>query len=566
MGSTVVESPKSETSVEANLGVRPVGLRAQSLNKQAGNKPVIAFPLRARVALSLLLTWFIGIGALYFWVVYTDAQAPWLAPVMTILWFIAGAGVLTLLYWMWSEFVLFGSDLSNWARALRKGNLSVRMPTSRKGCPSIRIREQINAITDDYQAVSRMQQQRLNRQEQFIAQKNHHLSVLYEVAANVNRSNTLDDLLKGFLTTLQDVFKAEAVAVRLLDAEGQMKLVGSVGLDRDIVRLEAKLPHPDCLCGRAASEQAIIAREDLRQCGLIIGRPLFKQERSIEMLAIPLSYREKVLGVYNLFVSRDQFVRLEEEHELLTSIGQHLGMAIEKASVEEDARMLSIMEERTRMAHELHDSLAQTLASLRFKVRLFDDSLQRGDQKIIWQELEGLEKNIDEAYAELRSLITHFRAPIDGKGVVRAVEKLTDRFKLDTNFDVFFYHNWSLQDLDRDVEVEVIRIVQEALANVRKHSKASTVRILMYSSEEGRCSILVEDDGIGLPEPLPAPNLTTGEHIGMQIMQERAEKIGGEIQFESDPEEGGTLMQLSFTAPPPVRQLSELVGRQTHAH
>lgn len=565
MGSTVVESPKSEPVFEPNNGFRPVGLRAQSLNKQGSNKPVIAFPLRARIALSLLLTWFIGIGALYFWVVYTDAQAPWIPPVMTVLWLIAGAGVLTLLYWMWSEFVLFGMDLSSWARALRQGNLTVRMPTSRKGCPSIRIREQINAITDDYQAVSRMQQQRLNRQEQFIAQKNHHLSVLYEVAANVNRSNTLDDLLKGFLTTLQEVFKAEAVAVRLLDTEGQMKLVGYVGLENHIARLESKLPHPDCLCGRAASEQVIIVREDLRQCGLIIGRPMFKQERQIEMLAIPLSYREKVLGVYNLFVSRDQFVRLEEEHELLTSIGQHLGMAIEKASVEEDARMLSIMEERTRMAHELHDSLAQTLASLRFKIRLFDDSLQRGDQKIIWQELEGLEKNIDEAYAELRSLITHFRAPIDGKGVVRAVEKLTDRFKQETNFDVFFYHNWSLQDLDRDVEVEVIRIVQEALANVRKHSQASTVRILMYSSEEGRCSILVEDDGIGLPEPLPASNPTTGEHIGMQIMQERAEKIGGEIQFESDPDEGGTLMQLSFTAPP-VRQLSELVGKQAHAN
>lgn len=563
MGSTI-DSPKPENFV-GNDGTRPVGLRAQSLNKFQPSRPVIAFPLRARVALTILLTWFIGIGGLYFWVVHTDAQAAWIPPVMTVLWLIAGAGVLTLLYWMWSEFVLFGTDLSSWAQELRKGNLTVRMPTSRRGCPSIRIREQINAITDDYQAVSRMQQQRLNRQEQFIAQKNHHLSVLYEVAASVNRSSNLDDLLKGFLTTLQDVFKAEAVAVRLLDADQQMKLVAYVGLDKHIASLESKLPHPDCLCGRAASEQAIIAREDMRQCGLILGRPMFKQEQQIEMLAIPLSYRERILGVYNLFVSRDQFVRLEEEHELLTSIGQHLGMAIEKASVEEDARMLSIMEERTRMAHELHDSLAQTLASLRFKVRLFDDSLNRGDQKVIWQELEGLEKNIDEAYAELRSLITHFRAPIDGKGVVRAVEKLTEKFKLDTNFDVFFYHNWNLQDLDRDVEVEVIRIVQEALANVRKHSKASTVRILMYSSEEGRCSILVEDDGQGLPEPLPEPNPTTGEHIGMRIMQERAEKIGGEIQFESDPDEGGTLMQLSFDAPP-VRQLSELVGRQAYAN
>ncbi len=104
-------------------------------------------------------------------------------------------------------------------------------------------------------------------------------------------------------------------------------------------------------------------------------------------------------------------------------------MAIEQAGVEENARTLSIIEERTRMAHELHDSLAQTLASLRFKVRLFDDSLNQGDEEVIWHELEGLENTIDEAYSELRSLITHFRAPIDGKGVVRAVERVVERFQ-----------------------------------------------------------------------------------------------------------------------------------------
>jgi two-component system nitrate/nitrite sensor histidine kinase NarX len=80
----------------------------------------------------------------------------------------------------------------------------------------------------------------------------------------------------------------------------------------------------------------------------------------------------------------------------------------------------------------------------------------------------------------------------------------------------------------------------------------------MHSSEEGRCSILVEDDGVGLPDPLPQPNPHTGEHIGLRIMQERAERIGGEIQFESEPGEG-TLIQLNFDAPP-AKRLSRLAG------
>lgn len=267
------------------------------------------------------------------------------------------------------------------------------------------------------------------------------------------------------------------------------------------------------------------------------------------MLAIPLRYQGKSIGVYNLFVPRGGELEssITDEDALLQSIGKHLGMAIEQAGVEENSRLLSVIQERTRMAHELHDSLAQTLASLRYKVRLFDDSLRRGDEEVLWQELEGLEGGIDDAYAELRSLITHFRAPIDGKGVLRAVERIVERYRRDTGFDVFFYHNWDLKDLSRDAEIEVIRIVQEALANIRKHSGSETVRILMYSSEDGECSILIEDDGEGLSDDRPGPNAETGEHIGLSVMKERAERLNGELQFYSDGE--GLLLQLNFKVP-----------------
>jgi two-component system nitrate/nitrite sensor histidine kinase NarX len=295
------------------------------------------------------------------------------------------------------------------------------------------------------------------------------------------------------------------------------------------------------------------------KCGQLLENVFAGTANNIEVLAIPLQYRERVLGVYNLFLEKSKQTKLENEAELLISIGQHLGMAIEKASVDEDARTLSIMEERTRMAHELHDSLAQTLASLRFKVRLFDDSLNRGEEATIWQELEGLENTIDEAYAELRSLITHFRAPLDGKGIIRVVERLVERFRQETKMEVFYYHNWHLKDLPSEIELEAIRIVQEALANVRKHSRAKTVRILLYSSEEGKCSILVEDDGIGLPVNLPEPDPKTGEHIGLTVMRARADRVGGDLQFESEPGEG-TLIQLNFEVLP-TKKLSDLVKR-----
>jgi two-component system nitrate/nitrite sensor histidine kinase NarX len=84
----------------------------------------------------------------------------------------------------------------------------------------------------------------------------------------------------------------------------------------------------------------------------------------------------------------------------------------------------------------------------------------------------------------------------------------------------------------------------------------------MHSNDEGRCSVLIEDNGIGLPEQLPEPNPITGEHIGLNVMQERAANINGELTIESDPDEGGTLLQLNFEAPE-ERKLSQILDRMT---
>ena len=516
----------------------------------ANNKltePMIKFPWGARLVLSLLFALFIGIGATYFWAISSDEVPTWLAPVMTVLWLVAGGGVLLLLTWMWKQFSRFSNDLSVWANQLLSGDLATRMPIRVERCPSRGIREHINTIAGDYEKLAALQKQRLSRQARHIEQKKYYLSVLYDVASCINKSHNLEDLLQRFLHTLTNVVDAKAATVRLLDKNNEMRLVASIGLSDEIIKLEDTLPAPDCLCGKALDDVNVMVSSGVKQCGLIVGSNFFESDEDVEMLAIPLQYRGKTLGVYNLFVHRSEQDFLEGEHELLVSIGQHLGMAIEKAGVEEDARVLSIIEERTRMAHELHDSLAQTLASLRFKVRLFDDSMNQGNEEVIWHELEGLENTIDDAYAELRSLITHFRAPIDGKGVVRSVERLTERFRQETDLDVFFYHNWDLENLPRDKEIEVVRIVQEALANIKKHANAENVRILMSSTKEGHCSVLVEDDGIGLSVDRSAPNQETGEHIGLSVMKERAERINGEILFESDEGEG-TLVQLSFDA------------------
>ncbi len=547
IGSSIANNATAEelaTSPTRETAGEPLKHDVKNTTGELKKQALIEFPWRARLVLLVLFLLFIGIGATYFWAIAAEQVPPWLAPLMTFLWLSAGTGVLLLLFWMWRQFSRFSNDLSVWANQLLEGDFAARMPVRTERCPSRGIRKHINKIAADYEALTRLQQQRLSRQEAHIKQKKHYLSVLYDVASCINKSQNLEDLLQRFLHTLTSVVNAQAATVRLLDKDDNMRLVASIGLSKEVIRQEETLPAHDCLCGRALTDATVMINSNSRRCGLIRDGKFFRDDDDIELLAIPLQYRGKTLGVYNLFVPRKQHRFLEGEHELLESIGQHLGMAIEKAGVEEDARTLSIIEERTRMAHELHDSLAQTLASLRFKVRLFDDSLHQGDEESIWSELEGLETTIDDAYAELRSLITHFRAPYDGKGVVRSVERVVERFRQETDIDVFFYHNWNLEELSRDSEIEVVRIVQEALANVKKHANAENVRILMMSTEEGHCSVLVEDDGKGLLDR-SRPNDDTGEHIGLMVMRERAERLNGEIQFDSEDGEG-TLVQLSF--------------------
>ena len=522
----------------------------QNTMTQANRTRIFELSAVSKIVFVVCLVIFIVTGLITLWLLNTNNTSQPLVSIVTALVLFSGIGLLLMFYFSWRHFTMFCLDINQWANQLIKGDLSSRMTLDDK-TPSREIRSLINKISDDYESLSVFEQQRFTRQAERIEQKKYYLGVLYDVSRTINKSNNLEDLLQRFLHTLTSVVKAKAATVRLLDKDDQMRLVASIGLSDEIIELEDTLPLPDCLCGVALKDVSVMINTDVKKCGLIVGTKFFEDEEDIEMLAIPLQYRDKTLGVYNLFVHRKEHDFLEGEHELLVSIGQHLGMAIEQAGVEEDARTLSIIEERTRMAHELHDSLAQTLATLRIKVRLFDDSMQQAgkiDESAIWHELSGLEEIIDTAYAELRSLITHFRAPIDGKGVVRSVERLSERFKLETDIEVFFYHNWELKNLDRDAEIEIIRIVQEALANVKKHAQAENVRILMISTKDGHCSVLVEDDGIGIDKSLLESENKSDNHIGLSVMRERAERINGEIQYEDDDGEG-TLVQLNFEVP-----------------
>lgn len=369
------------------------------------------------------------------------------------------------------------------------------------------------------------------------------LKILYEVVSGINTAHSLDDLLTRFLYTLKRYTQAAGAAIWVENDQGIPELAASSGIDEALL-----LPdRPDvrrCLYERAATEGKVWIEKSLAKCEKIAGQRFFDQD-ALGLVSLPMRYRGRITGVINVFLDADTIDRIEGIRPLLTSIAHHIGIAIEKSHDDEDSRQHLIREERTRIAHELHDSLAQTLASLRLQVRVLDETLHQGDESTTWQQLERIEHNLDEANAELRGLIANFRAPSSNRGLVEAIEQIVSQFRNETHIRTYLQKDCAPSAFSKETEIQILRIIQEALWNIRKHSQAKTVRILLRDTRGEQCHVLIEDDGIGINKQVYG---SPGEHVGLTIMRERATKIGGNLKIESEPGEG-TRVVLAISKP-----------------
>jgi len=504
--------------------------------------PTTRLFLAALSALGILL---FVLGIINTWFFLRAEASNWLHLATSVL-LIAGVVLLSFAFHLARRDLLAPlAELRDWVMQMRNGQLSARLPES--GQPKFnQLYQDINALGERLESLSLNLQSEVEQQTHRIQQKTHSLEILYDVAANINAARDLEDLLTRFLHTLKDVVDARAGTVRMLTADGHMQLIASSGLAPEVVKQEQLISVDRCLCGKAAQTGEVHALDNLRSCNQYAGRPFFEND-DVDMIAVPLRYRGKTLGVYNLFTEQRGLVEQEDMKNLLTSIGHHLGMAIEKSRLDEEANLLSIMEERTRLANELHDSLAQSLASLKFQVRVLDETLHSGKEAALWQELERIENSLDEAYTELRELIAHFRAPVDKRGLIPAIQQAVERFRRNSGISTFLQLEWDGAQLPAEVEIQVLRIVQEALANIRKHSEANTVRVLMRAGRNGGdYMVLIEDDGVGFQDQVVTGG--PGEHLGLKILQERAARIGGKLKIETEAGEG-TRVILRFPQP-----------------
>jgi len=359
------------------------------------------------------------------------------------------------------------------------------------------------------------------------------LTLLYRITGSLSSANEQKQILHDFLVLLKQHFHAGAGSIQLITDDGLMHLISYYGITEEQANSIQHAPIDGHLF---SFETDVIDEIQIRKSELEIDTLPPKQ------LCIPVRYKIRTLGVINLFVE-DEIEITEELAYLLLSIGAHLGEFIERNNIEQKSRQQLIKDERNVIANELHDSLAQTLASLRFQVRILDQSLQPVGDFMAIKTIESVEHGLDEAVTDLRELIAHCRVPIEQQGLVPAVKRAVEKFRKETGIHILLQADEQTLPLPSNIELNAYRIVQEALTNIKKHANAYIVRVLLQHDDQGNIRILIENDGKGFDQR--KIHSSEGDHLGLTIMRERARHLGGELKIESEPDEG-TRVELKF--------------------
>ena len=222
------------------------------------------------------------------------------------------------------------------------------------------------------------------------------------------------------------------------------------------------------------------------------------------------------------------------------TLAQTFGRGIERSTRQSDDRRLAVLEERSTIARELHDSIAQSLSYSRIQMHRLKVFIERGEPKEKVLETAGeLSDGISTAYRQLREVLTTFRLQINSSGLNGAVEETVEEFRNRTGITTTVSNALLGLELSPNEQIHFVHILREALVNVEKHARASHVRVTLSRGSDDTILLKVIDDGIGIPAD-PGKY----RHFGLSIMKERAEALHGTISVVPG-ENGGTCVRLA---------------------
>lgn len=413
---------------------------------------------------------------------------------------------------------------------LREGKLDTRLCL--KGATEFEaIASDFNAMADRLQDLVENLAGKVREKTEAVEEKNRNLSHLYELTSFVTQQHSVDEMCEGFASRMMQYTEADSSAVFLIDRKRKLvELAASMELPQRIFTWFSLNPMPlesveDSLRGDVPLRISSGTPEDFLPSLRAVDEGLYRTAYVFHVRS-----GAKDLGFFVLYFKQDKQL-LPQVYKLYESFGAHLGVAVDSIRMIEREQQYAVVQERNLMAQGLHDSIAQSLSFLNLQVQLLQSGLDTGDKALVDTTVAQIKAGVQESYEDVRELLLNFRERVHTESFSEAIATVIDRFESQTKIPVHLTVTGPEAALTDREKIQVIFIMQEALANVRKHSKATEVVI---NIDNGACFKLeVIDNGCGIDEVMLLKR--SKRHVGMNIMKERAGRIGAKVSVGAVP-------------------------------
>ncbi len=387
-----------------------------------------------------------------------------------------------------------------------------------------------------------------------VANQNAQLKALSQANLALSQERMLSSVLQQVVDLSRELLRARYAALSVLGEGGEMKTFLTSGIDEETRKLLGTAPKGHGVLGLIPHREEPLRLDDVTKhpaaVGFPPGHPVIKT-----FLGVPIRYKGQALG--SLYLAEKlggQPFTLEDE-EVAQLFANQAAVAIQNAHLNEQVQAMAVETERARISREMHDGLAQVLAYVNTKAQAVEAFLQKGAVAEAEEQVRELSQAARKVYQDVREGILALRSQMgSGRSFREVLEEYVSEYRQQLRRPVEMRWEVSPEELDLSPlqEVQVLRIIQEALTNVRKHAEANSVQVT-FGARDGALEIRVTDDGKGF-NPLA---IKRGEwpHLGLQTMQERAEAIGGTFEIDSSPGKGTTVrVTLPSPAYPGVRE------------
>jgi signal transduction histidine kinase len=379
---------------------------------------------------------------------------------------------------------------------------------------------------------------RLNK----LQKENDALRALHEAGLSLHGELSRSAVLQKVVDTARALLGADYGALSLIDEDGAIVEFHTSGIDDQQRHQIGAPPKGAGLLAVPLIEGQALRLSDLTEDPRSAGFPEHHPKMR-SLLAVPIICQSPYRGnLYLADASRSE--RFDEEsQETLQRFALEAAVAIDTAHVHQRLESLAIAEERLRISREMHDGIAQVLAYVSTKAQAAREYLIRGKSEQALEQIEQLAAAGRDVYTEVRESILALRLqPGPGRRLKETLEEFADLWERRGGTRALVTVADDLE-LPPKAELQLSRIVQEALSNIRKHARASRAQVEI-AQQNSQVVATVTDDGRGFDASILTAKRTT--RFGLSVMRERAEDIGGTFSIETEPGKG---TQIRVTVP-----------------